>query len=268
MAFILSFSASKQTCLATRVVSMKTQLTIAALLYLSSSVLFAAPTVDGDTITWPSDGWYQVQSESDYSSICEGGSSCSVEPGSYLVVNHSTGERFAGIVVGAASPGSTGNASSGNSNTGNGVRVDGSTISWPDNGWYQVQNSSSYVSLCEGGRSCRVADGDYIVINHTTGTRFPNIVVNGSGSSAPGNSGSAPAGPSTGISQSNYSALLNQVLGLYAGQSYGLELMQIPAMSERRYQQNPAIAETVALACNNGGKVDITISALILDFEH
>lgn len=55
--------------------------------------------------------------------------------------------------------------------------VDGNTISWPDDGWYQVQNPSTYETLCEGGSHCDVPDGTYTVINHTTGQRFENIVV-------------------------------------------------------------------------------------------
>lgn len=61
--------------------------------------------------------------------------------------------------------------------------VNGNTISWPDDGWYQVQDAGDFTSLCQGGTSCDVPDGEYIVINHTTGERFENIVVDSSGSS-------------------------------------------------------------------------------------
>ena len=47
----------------------------------------------------------------------------------------------------------------------------------PDDGWYQVQDGDSYASLCEGVLSCVVPDGRYIVINHTTGVRYENVVV-------------------------------------------------------------------------------------------
>jgi hypothetical protein len=50
----------------------------------------AAPVVNGNEISWPDDGWYQVQDTADYSSVCEGGRSCTVEPGTYVVINHST----------------------------------------------------------------------------------------------------------------------------------------------------------------------------------
>lgn len=59
-----------------------------------------------------------------------------------------------------------------------GITVVGSTISWPDDGWYQVQTEDGSSNICEGGRSCIVnTNGTFIVINHTTGTRS-NVVVN------------------------------------------------------------------------------------------
>ena len=87
----------------------------------------ADPTVTGSTISWPDDGWYQVQTADGSATVCSGGRSCDVEPGTYLVINHSTGQRFAGMTV----SGSTGPAPTG-------ITVSGSTISWPDDGWYQV----------------------------------------------------------------------------------------------------------------------------------
>ena len=60
------------------------------------------------------------------------------------------------------------------------------------------------------------------------------------------------------ITAANYEAMLNQVLGVFAGQRYGLQLMQLPSISERRYQQFPAITESASLTCNNGGNIDIT----------
>ena len=40
-----------------------------------------------------------------------------------------------------------------------------------------MQNSQTFKLVCEGGSSCLVEDGSYIVINHTSGERFDNIVV-------------------------------------------------------------------------------------------
>jgi len=123
---------------------------------------WAAPVVEGNRITWPDDGWYQVQDAGSYQSLCEGGRDCSVSPGSYIVTNHSSGERFLVEVSGGPLGGPS---------------VIGNSISWPDNGWYQVQHPTTFASLCEGGSSCMVEPGTYTVINHTTGQRYENVVV-------------------------------------------------------------------------------------------
>ena len=142
----------------------------------------ANPTVTGTTISWPDDGWYQVQTADGSSTVCSGGTSCDVAPGSYLVINHSTGQRFSDITVsGSSAPAVTG------------VTVSGSLVSWPDDGWYQLQTEDGSRNVCEGGTSCEVESGRYVLINHTTGQRFTDIVVGGGSSiSTP----SAPAAPS------------------------------------------------------------------------
>jgi len=142
---------------------MKIQVFAAAALLVFSNLSAASPTVTGNTISWPNDGWYQVQEESNYMEVCGGGLSCDVEPGSYLVVNHTTGERFPGIEVG--------------SDGGYPISVSGNTISWPDDGWYQIQDEMNYDEVCSGTNSCEVGDGSYLVVNHTTGQRFEGIVV-------------------------------------------------------------------------------------------
>lgn len=120
-------------------------------------------TVTGNTLHWPDDGWYQVQDADTYQSLCEGGTRCTVPAGQYHLVNHTTGQRYERIRVGDQRiPG---------------PQVSGSTISWPDDGWYQVQEATSYASLCNGERYCEVPDGRYVVINHTSGVRYDNIVV-------------------------------------------------------------------------------------------
>jgi hypothetical protein len=138
------------------------KLALTTVFLLFSAVSTASPTVSGNTISWPDDGWYQVQDESDYSQVCGGGTQCEVEAGSYLVINHSSGERFSGVRVGEQSQV---------------VTVSDSTLAWPNDGWYQVQTADTYVSVCEGGQSCDVADGVYNVINLTTGTRYNGISV-------------------------------------------------------------------------------------------
>ena len=162
-------------------------LSLIVLLVWSHS-LMAAPTVEGRTISWPDDGWYQVQNADDFSSLCDGGRSCEVAPGVYLVINHTTGERFEGIVVAGETGGSTNNSNTIEPGAGtNSIRVVGNTIQWPDDGWYQVQDSLNYNSICEGGLACDVANGTYTVINHTSGERFNDIIVGGESS---GNSNS------------------------------------------------------------------------------
>jgi len=135
-------------------------------LYLACAGINAAPSVSGNTITWPDDGWYQVQVTSDdgIAEVCQGGRFCEVVPGEYIVINHTTNERFEGIfVTGSDEPG--------------GITVTGNVISWPDDGWYQVQDDTTYVEVCAGTRSCTVEAGSYVVINHTTGQRFEGIEV-------------------------------------------------------------------------------------------
>jgi len=73
-------------------------------------------------------------------------------------------------------------------NTDSGPKADGWVISWPDDGWYQVQTEDGSQNVCEGGRSCDVnakgfPAGKYLVINHTKGIRHTPIAVSGSGGS-------------------------------------------------------------------------------------
>ena len=63
------------------------------------------------------------------------------------------------------------------STSGSPVRADGDTISWPDDGWYQVQTADTWVEVCGGATSCTVEPGAYNVIDHTRGVRYENIVV-------------------------------------------------------------------------------------------
>jgi len=57
-------------------------LSFAALL---SGYASAMPSINANVISWPDDGWYQVLSADDFSSVCEGGSSCQVANGMGLV---------------------------------------------------------------------------------------------------------------------------------------------------------------------------------------
>lgn len=55
--------------------------------------------------------------------------------------------------------------------------VNGNRIEWTGEGWWQVQNADDYTEICGGTAYCDVPAGTYIVINHTTGTRYTDIVV-------------------------------------------------------------------------------------------
>ena len=136
-------------------------------------IVQADPTVTGNTISVDDDGWYQIQSATDYSTICEGVASCVVPNGRYNVINLTTQTRFDGISVSGDAEGE-GTGGSDNDST---VSVDGFVISWPDDGWYQVQSSTDFSTVCEGGRSCTAPAGSYVVINHSSSMRFEPIVV-------------------------------------------------------------------------------------------
>ena len=137
---------------------------IALLFALSCATANAAPSVDGQSISWPDDGWYQVQDAESYVSLCEGGTSCEVPAGNYIVINHTTGVRFTDIVVESTTSDTP-------------VSVTGNTISWPDDGWYQVQDTGTFESICQGGQQCTVPAGVYHVINLTKGLRYEFIEV-------------------------------------------------------------------------------------------
>ncbi len=145
----------------------------AALFISSASLVHAAPIVSGNVISWPDDGWYQVQTSDGLTNLCNGGRSCIVEPGAYIVINHTVGMRFEGVEV------------TGDSDADGGITVTGNVIAWPDDGWYQVQTSDGLTNLCNGGRSCTVEAGTYIVINHTIGMRYEGIDVTGDGNGGP-----------------------------------------------------------------------------------
>ncbi len=141
-------------------------------MYLLSIVplnVHAQLIVNGQTISWTVNGWYQVQREDTFESVCESSESCTVEPGTYIVINHTNGQRFRPIIVTADTvlePPAT-----------DSIMVQGNVISWPDDGWYQVQRSEDYVTVCEAGRSCVVPPGTYTVINHSLDIKHTDIVV-------------------------------------------------------------------------------------------
>lgn len=168
---------------------------VAAPSAVSTSLLDAGrPSVSGNSISWSDDGWYEVQTSDGSETLCSGGTSCEVESGRYIVINHTTGQRFNPVEVGGTSADSSAQEIA-IAPTNTTPVVNGNTISWPDNGWYEVQISDGSETLCSGVRSCDVSSGTFIVINHTTGERFNSVVVGGeSGSATPVE---APMIPST-----------------------------------------------------------------------
>ena len=113
-------------------------LSVAALTLASIATVQAAPTLDGMTLHLPDNGWYQVQNSDTYEQVCAGVRTCDIEAGTYTAINHTTGERFENIVVSSAPPV-------------NDIVVSDNTISWPDDGWYQV--TSLYISHSYSGLS-------------------------------------------------------------------------------------------------------------------
>ena len=67
---------------------------------LDNTQPLAGIKVAGNTISWASNGWHEVQYAASGNTISEGGQSASVGPGTYNVINHTTGERFENITIG------------------------------------------------------------------------------------------------------------------------------------------------------------------------
>lgn len=66
---------------------------------LSVGIANAAPVVNGNVITWTDEGWHQVQDQMTFESLCEDRVRCTVPEGVYIVINHTTGERFKNVAV-------------------------------------------------------------------------------------------------------------------------------------------------------------------------
>lgn len=147
------------------------------------------PLADGLTIHFPNDGWYQVQDNVTYQSVCNGLSSCAVSAGSYNVINHTSSQHWDSVVVSDSS--------------------ETNTFLLPDNGWYQVQNATDFNSLCEGVTQCVVVAGTYNVINHTNGDRYDAISV-GPAESEP----EAPSQSSLTLSVANAEELVRNIFAV------------------------------------------------------
>ena len=131
----------------------------------------AAPLLTGNTLTVSEDGWYQFQDATTFIEVCGGTFECTVTDGTYNVINHTTGQRWNNIVV---TTGATPVVSA--PATGMSIPViEGLALRFPDNGWYQVQSSNTYESVCNGLSNCGVESGQYTVINHTAGQRWDGL---------------------------------------------------------------------------------------------
>jgi len=129
------------------------------------------------------------------------------------------------------------------------VMVDGNTISWPDDGnWYQVQSADTYENICEGGNSCTVDSGVYNIINLTTGERFLNVSVTGTG------------GEALAVNAENARALINQAFEIFTGRAYDQRMIGAGDFIPENVgmsiisQSDPDVNNRIRLySCTNGG---------------
>lgn len=142
-------------------------------------------TVNNDSIVINSDDYYQVQTTDTYQTICEGEmlGTCVTGPGVFNVINLTTGMRDENVEVFADGSGAMG------------PQVTGNVISWVGKGYFQVQSTDDFQTICEGTdfNSCEVPPGSYHLINHTTGQRDEFIEVGDDGSAGGGSPGVDPA---------------------------------------------------------------------------
>ena len=126
------------------------------------------PVVLDNEISWPNDGWYQVENNLTGEIVCQGGSSCTVDEGVYKVIRFSDeGGSLTRVVVGAPEA-----LVVTRENFAQTLDVTDYTIDWSVEGWYQVQNRSDFTEVCNGETSCTVpGPGQYNVINHSLGLR-------------------------------------------------------------------------------------------------
>jgi len=51
------------------------------------------------------------------------------------------------------------------------------TLTFPTNDWYEVQSASTFETITEGRESAELPNGTYNIINHTTGERVENFIL-------------------------------------------------------------------------------------------
>jgi len=134
-----------------------------------TTVAHAQPSVEGNTISWPDNAWYQVENRTTGEIVCQGGSQCTVADGIYWV------SWFFPDGGGEATRVVVGNPEANNITTADFydyLSIEGNTITWTVGGWYQVQDANTLTDICNGEGSCTVpSNGVYIVINHSLGLR-------------------------------------------------------------------------------------------------
>lgn len=133
-------------------------------IFLFSAAAAAEPIVQGSVISWPDDGYYQVQRATDFETVCEDVRQCAVDAGEYIVINHTTQQRFERIVVGSTSQD-------------DGYQLLDNTFVFSEEYWFQVQDAQTYQSICNGASRCEVEAGRYVVINHSLQQRFDDVLV-------------------------------------------------------------------------------------------
>lgn len=174
------------------------------------------PSTGEGIIVYPEAGWYQVQDANTYATICEGGTECPVPPGTYIVINHSTGSRNIETV---STSGGGGGSGSGETVDYGDFSITGLSITFNTNDWFQVQDSTTYASACQGNLDCEVSAGTYQVINHSTGQRWTDVLARGAGEGEM---------PEALIGSSNYRPLVKQALETFSGQAYDDRLLLMP----------------------------------------
>ena len=137
-------------------------------LFYGSVAAVALVEVNGNTISWPDDGWYQVENQLTGEIVCQGGRECEVPDGIYWVTQFVDGGGASWRVeVGEdVTPDVT------NETFAATISIEDTVLQWTIPGWYQVQDAETSVEICNGLSVCDVLGGGrFIVINHTLGLR-------------------------------------------------------------------------------------------------
>jgi len=186
----------------------------------------------GNVVTFNVPDWFQIQRRDNYQSVCEGNSDCTLEPGDYVVINHSTGVRTDITVPGGELP----------IPVDGDFNINGNTVTFIEPGWFQIQRQDNYQTVCEGFGPCVVDNGLYQVINLTTGERWMDVTVDGDSDN------------DAVINADNYRDIVKQAFEVYSGQAFDDRLSLFPYFLNSDVTGNSRIPLT--LDCDNGGTHD------------